>query len=117
MIRDIFFCIKPEGSAFTVSAPSAHVILKFTDPVNCVNCLYMDLTYPVDGVYPDVVFSACYIDGIPVEQTDCYINNQSKDWAIQTYQETIKGFACVQDAVYTIAFCYAGHEGIVQYIP
>ena len=117
MIRNIFFCVRPNGEAYTVTVPSRHLVFQFTESRNCVNNLHMELTYRAGNVYPDVTFSACYIDGIDPLDTEYNRDAFTEDDILRYYRQVTGDFTCVQDAIYRLSMLYSGCEGTVEYKP
>ena len=117
MIHNIYFCVPEEGDPYTVTAPSAHVVFKLTDLSECVSAFYMDLTCGVDNMHIDVVYPACYIDGVAPQEVGYDPAVYSEKDILMLYESVTGEFKGIQDAVFYLARCYSGFQGTVQYLP
>lgn len=112
---NVFLLVGPDGAPNTVFAPSAHVIFRFTQPDNCVNALYMELTKP-DSAISGSEYYSFFIDGIPAKEIEFDASVWTQEEIMEAYEQFAGECETVQDGVYQLALYNSTHEGIVQVI-
>ena len=112
---NVFLLVDQYGTPNTVFAPSAHVVFRFTDPDNCVNAMYMELTKPDSSISGSEYYSF-FIDGIPAKNIEFDASVWTQEEIIQAYEQFAGECETIKDGIYRLALYNSTHEGIVQVI-